>query len=325
MVDDPSTAPLHVTSEYAPDLEHVECYIRQKFAEGALALLLAAVMALLTRMRDLNTELLKQLALGRRKRPPSETMRRLQMELPFWGDKAAANDGEPATSKKKRKKRGPKTPHRHGRTKLPEHLERKVERHFVEDAKRVCPCCSTQTSHMKFLAGGERLDIEPARFIVRVDHMEMRACQHCHDYIVTAPRPDTIVERGVLGDELIVQATVDHYEDGVPWERLQRRAREQGVPLSANTLAAASGRAIDLLDPIVRHIFDKALRSKYFGFDATGVRVLDVSHPLGIRSGVMWLLQGDHVYSCFKYADSGHAHHLEALLKGAVSVKIVVA
>jgi hypothetical protein len=58
-----------------------------------------------------------------------------------------------------------------------------------------------------------------------------------------------------LGDELIVNATVDHYEDGVPWERMQRRAREQGVPLSANTLAAAAGRAIDLLDPIVRHIF----------------------------------------------------------------------
>lgn len=85
MVDDPSTAPLHITSEYAPDLRHVERFIRQKFAEGALALLLAAVMALLTRMRDLNTELLKQLALGRRKRPPSETMRRLQMELPFLG------------------------------------------------------------------------------------------------------------------------------------------------------------------------------------------------------------------------------------------------
>jgi transposase len=316
MVDDPRTAPMRITSEYAPDLGHVERFIRQMFAEGALALLLATIMALLTRMRDLNAELLKQLAMGRRKRPPSETTRRLQMELPFWGAKDPANDGEPAP-RKKPKKRGPKTKHRHGRAKLPAHLERKVTPHLVEDAKRVCPCCNTETSHMKFLPGGERLEIEPARFIVRIDHMEMRACQHCHDYIVTAERPDAIVDRGVLGDDLVVEATVDHYEDGVPWERMQRRAREQGVPLSANTLASASGRAIDLLDPIVRHIFDKALQSKYFGFDATGVRVLDVSHPLGIRSGVMWLLQGDHVYSCFKYAESGHAHHLEALLKGA--------
>jgi len=66
---------------------------------------------------------------------------------------------------------------------------------------------------------------------------------------VTAPRPDAIVEGGTLGDELIVQATVDHYQDGVPWERMQTRAREQGVPLSANTLAKASARAIDLINP----------------------------------------------------------------------------
>jgi transposase len=52
----------------------------------------------------------------------------------------------------------------------------------------------------------ERLDNEPARFIVRQDRMEMRACQQCHDYVVTAPRPDAIVERGALADDLIVHA-----------------------------------------------------------------------------------------------------------------------
>jgi hypothetical protein len=51
MVDDSSTAPLRITSELAPDLGVVELFIREKFAQGALALLLATVMALLTRMR----------------------------------------------------------------------------------------------------------------------------------------------------------------------------------------------------------------------------------------------------------------------------------
>jgi len=36
---------------------------------------------------------------------------------------------------------------------------------------------------------------------------------------------------------------------------------------------------------------------------------LDIKHPLGIRTG-------DHCYSYFMYAESGHAHHLEAKLKG---------
>jgi transposase len=313
MVDDSSTAPLRITSELAPDLGLVERFIRQQFAEGALALLLATVMALLTRMRDLNTELMRQIALGRRKRPPSETMHRLQLELPLWGA-VPSSDTQPAKQKTP-KKRGPRNPRPHGRAKLPEHLERKVQEHFVQPDERACPCCNAETARVKFVPS-ERLDIEPARFIVRQDRMEMRACQQCHDYVVTAPRPDAIVERGALADDLIVHATVDHYDDGVPWERMQRRAREQGVPLSANTLAAASGRAIDLLDPVIRHILHKTLSSKYFGFDATGIRVLDPQHPLGIRSGALWLLQGDHCYSYFMYAPSGHAHHLEALLKG---------
>lgn len=313
MVDDSRTAPLRITSELAPDLGLVERFIREKFAQGALALLLATVMALLTRMRDLNTELMRQASLSRRKRPPSETMHRLQLELPLWGA-VPANDAQPL-KRKTPKKRGPRNSRPHGRTKLPEHLERRVHNHWVEPSKCTCPHCAVDTAHVKFVPS-ERLDIEPARFVVREDRREMRACQQCHDYVVTAPRPDAIVERGVLGDDLVVHATVDHYEDGIPWERMQRRAREQGVPLSANTLAAASGRAIDLLDPILRHILHKALSSKYFGFDATGIRVLDPNHALGIRSGALWLLQGDHCYSYFLYAPSGHAHHLEALLKG---------
>jgi transposase len=313
MVDDSSTAPMHLTSELAPDLGLVERFIRTKVAEGALALLLASVMALLTRMSKLNTELMRQVALGRRKRPPSERMHRLQLELPLWGA-VPDNDAQPP-KRKPPKKRGPRNPRPHGRAKLPEHLGRVVHKHWVEQDKCICPYCSADTAHVKFVPS-ERLDIEPARFVVRQDRMEMRACQRCHDYVVTAPRPDAIVERGALADELIVHATIDHYDDGVPWERMQRRAREQGVPLSANTLAAASGQAIDLLDPILRHILHKTLSSRYFGFDATGIRVLDPNHPLGIRSGALWLLQGDHCYSYFMYAPSGHAHHLANLLKG---------
>ena len=49
-----------------------------------------------------------------------------------------------------------------------------------------------------------------------------------------------------------MQSTVDHYENAMPWERMERQARQQGVPLSANTLAATSGKMIDLFEPIVR-------------------------------------------------------------------------
>jgi transposase len=310
-----------ITSEVDPDLAEVKRFIRERIAKGAFAILIASILALMASMRDLNTELRRRLEASRRKRPPSETLRRLQMELPFWGTKPG-NDVEDAKGKagaapekKEPKKRGPKTPHPHGRPKLPAHLERVPDERRVPQSQCMCPNCHLEAEHVTFKEC-EKLELQPARFVVVQQRTEVVACQRCHEYVVNAPRPDEIVDRGVLGDELIVQAVVDHHGDGVPWERMERNARAQGVPLSANTLASSCGRAIDLLDPIVAHIAHRALSASYFGLDATSIPVLDIQHPLGLRTGALWLLQGDHCYSYFLYAESGHAHHLEAKLKG---------
>jgi hypothetical protein len=56
--------------------------------------------------------------------------------------------------------------------------------------------------------------------------------------------------------------------------------------------------------------------ASYFALDATSMPVLDAAHPLGIRTGTLWLLQGERSYSYFMYAESGHAHHLDKKLKG---------
>ncbi len=328
MAKESSTAKLIASDFAAPDLGRIRRFIVEAFREGAVAVVVSTILALLTRMRDLNHELTRQLAWKNRKHPASETLRRLQLELPFVvqgqleksandttgaDDDGAHADGD---GQKKRKKRGPKNRDAHGRPELPEHLPR-VEGHVerVVDDDRVCPHCTTECAHVTFKVS-EKLDIEPARFVVREDKREVVACQHCHEYIATAPKRDEVVDRGILGEELLVQAVVDHYQDAVPWERMARRAEQENVPLSANTLAASAGRLIDLFDPIVRHIFEKTIASEYVALDATSLRVLDIEHPLGIRSGALWLIQGLHRYSYFMYAESAHAAHLEAKLEG---------
>jgi transposase len=102
----------------------------------------------------------------------------------------------------------------------------------------------------------EKLDIEPARFIVRQTQCETVGCPKCHGYVRTAPRPDEVVDRGVLGNALRVQAMVDHDDNAVPFERMAQSAVQQGVPLSANTLAASVGRLVDRFDPVVRSLRD---------------------------------------------------------------------
>lgn len=321
-----SAAKLIASDFITPDLKRIRQFIVAAVTEGAIAMLVSTIIALLTRMRDLNQDLSRQLAWKNRKRPASERLHRLQLELPFVvgaSPEPSANDtsgkaDEEDKDKPKRSRKKPDQSNRdaHGRPKFPAHLPRvEGDVALVTGAARTCPHCDSECAHVSFKVT-QKLDVEPARYVVREDKREVVACQSCHGHIVTAPKGDEIVDRGVLGDELLVQALVDHYQDAVPWERMERNARQQDIPLAANTLAASCGRTIDLFDPVVRHIFKRTMASEYVALDATSIRVLDIEHPLGIRSGSMWLLQGAHCYSYFMYAKSGHAQHLEKLIEG---------
>jgi len=307
-----------ITSAMSPDLDAVVRFLREMLARGAVAALIASVVALVTRMRDLNTELMGKLASKSRKRPPSETLRRLQLELPLLFA-PVANDGappaKPPPDEKKRKKRGAKRAKPHGRPKLPEHLPRVCETLRVPESERTCPECGERTQTIGFKVT-EKLDVRPAEFVVTRTSRESCACQQCHDYVRTAPKGDEVLDRGILGNELLVQSLVDHYDDAVPWERMARNARQQNVPLAANTLAASVGRVIDLFAPVVEHIAEMCLASSFTALDATSMPVLDAEHPLGIRTGSLWLLEGGHRYSYFVYAPSGHAEHLDKVLAG---------
>jgi transposase len=311
-----SDKPPPITSALAPNLQAVGKFIVDMIAKGAIEALVAAIVALLVRMRDLNLELMRKLASKSRKRPPSETMRRLQMELPFVVT-APANDGEPPAppADKKRKKRGAKAPTPHGRPQLPAHLPRVPHVLLVDASKCKCPHCQVETKRIAVKTTAEKLDARPLDFVVSQTQVETRACPLC-DYIVSADAPDQVVDRGILGDELLVQALVDHYQDAVPFERMERNARQQDVPLAANTLASSVAKLIDLFDPIVGHIREQALSASFTAFDATRMPVLDTAHPLGIKSGALWLVEGDHRYACFLYAPSGHADHLKEFFEG---------
>jgi transposase len=293
----------------------VRRFIEEMLARGAFAALVASFLALLTRMRDLNTELVRKLASQSKKRPPSEAMRRLQLELPFLQTKAANEGGAaaPPPPAKPPGKRGSKRRHRHGRPKLPAHLPRVAEVHLLPDAERRCPTCQVALKRIGFKTT-EKLDIQPAQFIVRRIQCETVGCPKCHEHVRTAPRPDVVVVRGLLGNDLLVEAMVEHYDNAS--RSAHGPAPRSGVPLSANTLAASVGRLVDLFDPVVRHLREACLSSAYTALDATRMPVLDRAHPLGIRSGALWLVEGAHRYACFFYAPTGHDDHLEKLLVG---------
>jgi transposase len=305
---------------YRPDPEGLRAWLIALLGRGDILAAAAWVVQFIARLWAIQGQLRARAEQSKRRKSPSERMRALQAELPGLFDAPAANDGankergEPPP--KRKAKRGPRKRNEHGRPNLPEHLPRKVRTIFVPAAERRCPCCAEEMTGAG-VERSERLERVPAHYVVEVTEREVLRCARCAGSKVIAPAPDAVVDRGILGEDLLIGAAVDHYRDAVPFERMARGARAQGVPLAANTLARGVGKLVDLLDPVVRHIFRRCMASTYLALDSTGMPVLDDEVPEGIRRGTLWHLLGDGRWAYFGYAPSGHDHHLEALADGA--------
>ncbi len=132
----------------------------------------------------------------------------------------------------------------------------------------------------------EVLDVIPARVIVRQRIDETVKCPNgC--MIVSAPVPSAIVERGKLGDTLIVETVADKYIEHQPVERQCTRFRRAGVPIALQTLGRGVSAAIELLMPVASLNAEMTRGPGLLGTDATGVSSLDPKVSEGIRTGAM--------------------------------------
>jgi transposase len=106
--------------------------------------------------------------------------------------------------------------------------------------------------------------------------------------IVAAPPPPRIVEKGVLGNRLIIEATLDKFLNHQPVERQSLDFHRNGVPIAPPTLGRAICAHLDLLAPLAEAIHEKTRGPGLLATDATGLPVLDPQSPQGIRTGAMW-------------------------------------
>jgi len=276
-----------VTSAFAPDLDELRAWLRKMIAALKFVEMVTAIVALIARMRDLNTELVAQLAHLRRARPRSEALRRLeqQLVLPLGGliVPQAANPKDPTPSDDEKKRRRGRHP---GRSAPPAHLPRVPVFNRVPPELRVCPQCGammTTVSHSSCFI----LNVIPARVVVEERLDETIACPN-DDTIVSASPPPQIVERGKLADTLIIEAVCDKFIEHQPVERQCTRFARAGVDVAPQTLGRSVAAAIELLAPVARLIEEQTRAPGLLGTDATGIPVLDPDAPEGIRYGTIW-------------------------------------
>ena len=301
-----------ITSAHVPDLEQVRAWLHKMITSLRFVELIAAIIGLIVRMRDINTELNKRLAHLTRKRPRSETLKRVerQLSLPFMQPVQAKPEKrltDIATDKPKVSRKG-----RHpGRRALPAHLERITVENPVPAPMRVCPQCGAEMTTVGHSVC-EILDVIPARVVVIQRRDERVACPH-DNAIMSAPTPNQLVERGVLGTTLIVEATADKYLEHQPIERQSSRFRRAGVEVAPQTLGHSVAVHIDWLQPIAKAIAECTRGPGLLGTDATGIPILDRDSPEGIRIGTVWCWTNDR-WVTFFYSPEGDSDSVRRFL-----------
>lgn len=280
-------------------IEELRQWLEARVRNVQFVQLISAIIALVTRMRDMNTELTRALANLRRARPRSERLRALeaQLSLPWAAAKKETEPEEPAKQAPAPSCPPPgDTPRRKlserrrskscGRNPFPKELERVPLYNGVPKALARCPKCGLEMRRMGF-THCEHLDVIPAKVVVVHRSDEAVKCP-LDGVVVSAPPPPRIVPKGVLGNRLIVEATADKFIEHQPVERQCLRFKRMGANIAPQTLGRGVGAHLDLLAPLAAAIRDKTRGAGLLGTDATGIPVLDDTAPEGIRTGTMW-------------------------------------
>jgi transposase len=161
-----------------------------------------------------------------------------------------------------------------GRQELPAQLPRVEQIIACTPEQCVCGKCGKQTERIGY-ESSEQLDVEPAKYFVRVIKREKRACKDCEEQgVQSAPLPPRIIEKGLASDRVVIDTVVSKYADHLPLYRQSvMLEREMGLEISRATLDGWVMRVGELLRPITGVMAEELLAGSYIQADETPVGV----------------------------------------------------
>jgi transposase len=168
----------------------------------------------------------------------------------------------------------------HGRSALPEHLERRDVVHDLTDAEKLCPCCGRPRVCIGRQTA-EQLDLEPARFFVLRTTRMSYACRACDPAAVPADQrlqtagPEQVgpIPKGLCGPGLLAHVVTAKFADHTPLHRLAGQLSRSGVDIPASTLGGWAAQAANLLTSLYHLMHRRLLLSRVIHTDDTGVKL----------------------------------------------------
>jgi len=162
----------------------------------------------------------------------------------------------------------------------------------VTPAQRTCPHCGNDK--LKAVGQGTTTTIwefVPATFI-RHDYVQETLRCSCNGYIVKAPPPKKVVERGRYGASFLAHLVVAKCADHLPLYRLEKEFARIGVPVARSTMNELLHAAASKLKPIATALLDRLKSRRVVMADETRMRMLDdgTGKP---TNGFMWTFVAD--------------------------------
>ena len=220
----------------------------------------------------------------------------------------------------KRKRKGG-----HGRSKLPQHLERRVvERVDVDDPK--CEECGQERPIIR-VEQSERLNYIPAKVIVDVTEIVIRGPLPC-ECNAEAPKllrpelPSRPIDRGMPGVDLLNCIVIGKYLYHLPhYRQATRTLKDAGFNLSKQTLWDWTRKTAELLEPLWELMHRRQLAESHLAADETTAQMVNRKSP-GSPTKKTYLWQyfgfdgGAAPYTVFRFALSREQAEPRAYLEG---------
>lgn len=192
----------------------------------------------------------------------------------------------------------------HGWGRLPAHLPRVEQLVDLPEDQRLCPDCGGPLERIGE-DRSERVDVIPAKVIVKVLVRPKYACPHRHG-IQQAELPPSPVAGGRFDFGCVAHVVTSKIADHLPLYRQQTQLARSGLTLSRATLCSMLIQAAVLLEPLAALLRRRLLAADMLGADDTPVRLLDPTHPAGVRLARFWLFRGfaEAPYNVFHFHES---------------------
>jgi transposase len=199
-----------------------------------------------------------------------------------------------------------KNRHKHGRQKLPEHLERIEIEHDLKENEKSCPACGNERCRIGTEIS-EQLEYFPANFKVLKHIRHKYGCSCCDEAgynpnIATAAKPPQPIDKGLPGPSLLAYVITSKLGDHLPLYRLENIFQRQKVEVARSTMCAWMRAAGRLVTPLVELMTNRVRQSQVIHTDDTTVPIQSPGEKQ-CRKGRVWCYLGDrcHPYTVYDY------------------------